>query len=213
MPLPYSALITARDVLDEDMSAQQIKPLIDNAEKTLEAIIQELTGIFEGAAGLDRQLIVRSHTEYVDYSDWQYSAARSKYWLRARQWPLVEISTSGFTIGTDDSVSNLILSSSRYQGGISYYAGYKRSKQALDDLTSESGLSAMTATPTDLPSDIRGAAIEAVLYLMFERRHGPGVQTKTMNPAIQTTTIQSPERDYLRRLVRDRIWHHRRLPV
>ena len=212
MALSYTALLTTTEVIAEDENFMQIDLSVANQLAALEGCIEEATGILEGAPGLDRRLIVREYTEYFVEADWEYDAGRDKYWVRAQNWPIIEIDTSGFTSGIEKGYqeANLLLYASSYEGAVTYRAGYKRSDQTLSTLTAE--ISGLTTAPGNLPSDIRGAAIEVVLYLFFERRHGPGVQTKVMNPAVQTTTIQAPDPRFIDRVIRGRLWHRRRLP-
>lgn len=178
------------------------------------AIISDVTAIIEGH--LDRRLIVRPYTIYATYEDWTYDPARALWWMHARQWPVVQVDTAGFTIGTttmgQDS-SDLLLSASRYQGAIVLYAGYRRSDQDLSGLQAQAGLSGLTTLPALLPADVRSAGIEACMYKLYERRHGPGTMTRQINPAIQSTTIQGPRTGYLQELVRERLGYLRRVPA
>ena len=214
MAVPYSALLLAQDVDDEGEFAFPFDITNTETLATVEAIIQEVTGIMEGAAGLSRNLVVREYTHYFQYSDWEYDNGREKYYVYAPQWPIVEIDTSGFTAGTSrdawQNEQNLILYTSRFSGAINYYAGYKRSEQILTDIQSE--LPNLGTLPDDIPYDIRNVAMNAVLNLFAERRFGPGQRSRILNPAVNTTTIQEPIIDYIRRIVRLRIPHHIKNP-
>lgn len=218
MAVPYSALLIADDISDEGEFAFPFDISDDNTLETVEALIQGVTGIMEGAAGLGRNLIVREYTHYFRYHDWDYDEARCMYFVRAPQWPVVEIETSGFTAGDSmhswQGESNLILYTSRFSGVINYFAGYKRAEQTLGNLTdggAGEGSLTLTTLPPDLPYDIRSKAINAVLKELAERRQGPGQRSRTLNPAIQTTTIQEVIHDYIRRVCRLDINHHRKL--
>ena len=214
MAVPYSALLIADDVSDEAERDFGFDITEANTLKVVESIIQEVTGILEGASGLGRNLIVRAYTHYFQYRDWRWDEARDLYYVMAPQWPVVEIDTSGFTSGaSSDSFQNeadMILNASRFSGVVTYYAGYKRPEQTLVGLQAESGLSAMGTLPSDLPYDLRNVALNAVLNNLAARRFGPGQRAVTMNPAVQTTTIQEPILDYVSQLVRERVYHHRK---
>lgn len=178
------------------------------------AIISDATAIIEGH--LDRRVIVRPYTIYANYTDWQYDAARALWWMYAPQWPVVEIDTTGFTVGRSSGSrepADLILYPSRYQGAIVLYAGYRRGDQDLAEIQAETGLSTLGTLPDLLPYDIRSAAIELAMYKLYERRHGPGTSTRQINPAIQSTTIQGPRMSYVEELLRDRLGYWRRVPV
>ena len=213
MPVPYSALLISDDISEEGEFAFPFDISDANTLQTVEAIIQGVTGIMEGAAGLNRNLIVREYTHYFRYHDWDYDPARQLYFVHAPQWPVVEIDTSGFTIGDSQhswqGENDLILYTSRFSGAINYYAGYKRAEQILTDL--QTPLPDLGTLPPDLPYDIRSKAINAVLKEFAERRQGPGQRSRTMNPAIQTTTVQEVIHDYIRRVCRLDINHHRKL--
>ena len=213
MSVPYSALITADDLAAEAQSAYSFDLTDANTLTTAEAIIQEVTAEIEGAAGLNRNLIVRQYTHYFTYKEWDYDQASDVYFVQAPQWPIVEIDTSGFSSATSkhawQNEANLITYTSRYSGSVNYYAGYKRSEQSLSDL--QTPLPNLGTAAGDLPYDIRNVAINGTLMLLAERRQGPGQRTKVMNPAVQTTTVQEPIIDYVRRLIKTRLYHHRRL--
>lgn len=216
MAVPYSALLLASDVTTELQSAFTSLNTGDaDTLKALEAMIQGVTGMVEGAAGLGRNLIVREYTHYVQHEDWDWDEARDRFFIRAPQWPVVEIDTSGFTIGTStrswQNEQDLILYTSRFSGLINYYAGYKRAEQTLVAL--QTPLPNLGTEPSDLPYDIREVALDAVLWKMAVRRHGPGTRTKTISPAVQTTTIEQPLLDYVRLITMERINHHKRFWV
>lgn len=179
-----------------------------------QAIISDVTAIIEGH--LDRRLIVRPYTIYANYEDWTYDPARALWWMYARQWPVVEVDTAAFTIGTSgegQDSNDLLLYPSPYQGAITYYAGYRRGDQDLSGLQAQTGLADLGTLPGALPYDVRSAAIEAAMYKLYERRHGPGTMTRQINPAIQSTTIQGPRTGYLQDLIRNRLGYLRRVPA
>lgn len=221
MAVPYTALVTPDDVQDLSEDSFEFDITDANTYKAVESIIQEVTNVFEGAAGLGRNLIVRQYTHYFNYHDWDYDPSRNLYYVRAPQWPVVQIDTSGFTAGSTresfQDESNIITHASKHSGAIVYYAGYKRTEQVLsgidqgNDLDEQPGLSLLTTSPNDLPEDIRGAAFNVILNYLAVRRFGPGQRSRTLNPAIQSTTIQEPIRDYAADICRKRINHHRKL--
>ena len=213
MAVPYSSLIIADDIDDEGLTPFNYDLTDANTLEAVEAIIQEVTAVLEGAVGLNRNLIVREYNHYFQYNEWEYDPAREKYFVPAPQWPIVEIDTSGFTSGISryswQNEADMILYTSPYSGVVNYYAGYKRSEQVLADL--QTPMPNLGTAATDLPYDIRNVCINGVMKLFAERRFGPGQRTRILNPAVQTTTIQEPIADYIRRMVKDRIYHHRRL--
>lgn len=213
MAVPYSALIIADDIEDEGLAPFNYDLTDANTLETVEAIIQEVTAVLEGAVGLNRNLIVREYSHYFQYDEWEYDAARALYFVAAPQWPIVEIDTSGFTSGISryswQNEADMILYTSPYSGVVNYYAGYKRSEQVLADL--QTSLPNLGTAPGDLPYDVRSVCINGVMKEFAERRGGPGQRTRIMNPAVQTTTVQEMISDYIRRMVKERIYHHRRL--
>lgn len=217
MAVLYSALITAANVDAEGQDAFDFDIADADTLSALENIINQVTSMIEGANGLNRQLITRQYTHYFNYGDWDYDQSRELWFVPAPQWPIVEIDTSGFTAGVSkesfQNEADLILYTSRFSGAVTYYAGYKRSEQVLSDFnaTDPPNLTDLATLPGDLPYDIRGVAINAALMMLAERRQGPGQRTKVMNPAVQTTTIQEPILDYIRRMVKERIHHHKKL--
>lgn len=214
----YTDLITINDLTLESEAFADFD-LADTGTRTAaQAIINEVTNLIEGARmGIDRPVVVRAHTIYTQYDDWTYDPARALWWMYAPAWPVVEIDTTGFTIGTSTNSregSDLLLYASRYSGAVTYYAGYRRSDQdELADLTGETGLASLGTLPGLIPAAIRDAAVAATMYLLFERRHGPGVLQRSLNPAVQQTIIAGPERDYLARMFMDRLGHLRRYAV
>lgn len=214
----YTDLLTIDDLTLESEAFAQFD-MGDTATRTAaQSIINQVTNLVEGARiGLDRPVIVRAHTVYAQYDDWTYDAARALWWMYAPAWPVVEIDTTGFTIGTSTHSregADLLLYASRYSGAITYYAGYRRSEHdELADLTGQTGLSSLGTLPGLLPAVIRDAAIAATMYLLYERRHGPGVLNRTFNTAVNTTTVSGPERDYLARMFAERLGHLRRYAV
>lgn len=213
MSVPYSALLIANDISLESESSFNFDLGDAGTLAAVEGIIQEVTAMLEGAAGLGRNLIVRQYTHYFQREDWDWDEARDVYYVYAPQWPVVEIDTSGFSAATSmlswQNEANLITYTSRFSGSVNYYAGYKRSEQSLSDL--QTPMPNLGTAPSDLPYDIRSVAINAVMMLFMERRMGPGQRTRTLNAAVQTTTIQEPILDYIRRIVKDRLYHHRKI--
>lgn len=217
MAVLYSSLITATDVDDEAEVAFDFDITDADTLLALENIINQISGMLEGANGLNRHLIVRKYEHYFNYNEWEYDNSRCLWYVPAPQWPVVEIDTSGFTSGISrysfQNEQDMILYTSRFSGLVTYYAGYKRSEQVLADFnaTDPPDLTDLATAPTDLPYDIRGVAINAALMMLSERRGGPGERTRILNPAVQTTTIQEAISDYVRRMVKERIHHHKRL--
>lgn len=213
----YTDLLTITDLQLESEQFAEFD-LSDTGTRTAaQAIINQVTSLIEGGhIGIDRPVVVRAHTIYTQYEDWTYDAARAKYWYQPPRWPVVEIDTTGFTIGSSTSSpegSDLILYASRYSGAITYYGGYRRIDQALVDLQAETGLDTLGTLPAIMPAVIRDCAIAATMHLLFERRHGPGVFNRTISMATASTTISGPDRDYLKRMFMDRLWHLRRMPA
>ena len=210
MAVPFNALLIADDVTREMQNAFSGYDSSDtNTILVVEGLIQEVTEIMEGL--LNRNLIVRKHQEYYNYCDWDASESRSKYYVVPSRYPIVEIDTSGFTIGRQkvSREDDIILYSTRYSGAIVYYAGYKRSEQVIGDLTAESELADLGTLPSNLPYDIRNVALSGVLHGLAERNQGPGQRSRTINPAIQSVTVTEPLRDYLQRIILERIPHRR----
>ena len=214
MSVPYTSLVVATDVDTEREDSSSLSLGDSSTLSAMESVIQAVTGSIEGAMGLDRKLIVRQYTQYISREEWEYDTVRELYYIRVPQWPIVQVDTSGFTTGIpsgDDEVK-LLLYTSRYEGAVTYYAGYRRSEQTLASLQGETGLSGLTTLPGALPYDIRDAAIDLVLYKMTERRQGPGTRTKNFNAAVGSSTITSLDPMYPKRVIKERIWHHKRLP-
>lgn len=213
----YTDLLTVNDLTLESEEFAEFDLSDTGTLTAARAIINEVTNLIEGGRmGIDRPVVVRAHTIYSNNADWTYDPARALYWMYAPRWPVVEVDTSGFTIGSSTHShegGDLLLYASAYRGAITYYAGYRRSDQDLSGLQAETGLSGLGTLPSELPAAVRDAAISAVMYLLTERRTGPGTLNRTINPALQTTTITGPERDYLGRMLRDRLGHLRRMAV
>ena len=210
MAVPFNAILTSDNVSDEmQNSFVGYDPTDPNTITTIENIIQEVTAIMEGI--LDRNIIVRKHERYVQYADWDYDKARDMYFVRIQETPVVEVDTSGFTIGRTATAreDDIVLYTSRFSGLVTYYSGYKRSEQVIGDLTSEAELTDLATLPGDVPYDIRNVALSGVLHALAERRFGPGQRSRTINPAVQSTTITEPLRDYLKRIIKERIPHHK----
>jgi hypothetical protein len=208
----YSDLITTSEFELESEDFADFDLADTGTLAALGAIISDVTAIIEGH--LDRRLIVRPYTIYANYEDWTYDPARALWWMYAPQWPAVEVDTAGVTIGRSMNAretGDILLYASRYQGAIVYYAGYRRSDQDLTELQAESGLSTLGTLPDALPYDLRSAAIEACMYKLYERRHGPGTSTRQINPAVQSTTIQGPRVSYLNELLMGRLGYLRRM--
>lgn len=214
MAVLYTSLITRDDLEDAFQDAFKVDFTDEDTQETIDDIINAVTGMMEGASGLGRNLIVRQYNHYFQSQDWDYDKGREKFFVRAPQWPVVEIDTSGFTTDASrdswQNESNLILYTSRYSGVINYYAGYKRQEQTLVALQGESDLANLDTLPGDLPHDIRSVAIDVIMKEWAERRQGPGQRTRVMNPAVQSTTIQEVIRDYMRMKVRDTLGHHKK---
>ena len=210
MALPYDALLTVDNVSRELQEAITGYDATEaNTRLVTENIIQEVTRIMEGL--LDRNLIVKKHERYFQYEDWDYDKGRNKYFVRSSDYPVVEIDTAGFTVGRSKHAreDDLILYTSRFSGLVTFYSGYKRSEQVIGDLTAEADLTDLGTLPGNLPYDIRNVALSGVLHALSERNQGPGQRSRTINPAIQSMTITEPLRDYLMRIINERIPHHK----
>lgn len=210
----YTDLITTTDFQLESEQFADFDLADSGTLSAAGAIISDVTRIIEGHLG--RRFIVRAYTIYANYEDWTYDPARALWWMCAPRWPVVEVDTTGITIGTSahaQEAGDLLLSASRYSGAIVLFAGYKRTEQTLVGLQAETGLSTLGTTPDNLPYDVRSAAIEAAMYKLYERRHGPGTSTRQINPAIQATTIQGPRVGYLEDLLHSRLGYLRRVPA
>ena len=217
MAVDYSSLLTADDVNEEAEDAFEFDLTDARSLATVENIIREITGMMEGLLG--RNIIVREYTHYFQYDDWMYDEARAVYVVRPTQWPVVEIDTTGFSAATSrdawQNEANLITYASRFSGAVNYYAGYRRDDQDLGNLqdggAGEGSLTDLGTLPGALPWDVRNVAMNLVLNAWAVRRFGPGQRTRILNPAVQSTTIQEPILEYARRLVSERIYHHRKL--
>jgi len=212
MAVPTTSLVLLTNVSTEFQSSSEVSFTDADTITTVEAIIQDITGMIEGGhVGIDRRVIVRQYTQYTKREDWTWDASRDKYVTRSEQWPIVEIDTSGITsdVSDEQTEANLFLSASRHQAAITYYAGYRRSEQTLADL--QTILPSLSVLPGKMPNEIRGAAIEGVIYKLFERRHGPGVSDKLLNPAIQQVVLQGVRPNHIEDMFRDRLHHLKRM--
>lgn len=212
MAVPTTSLVLLTNVSTEFQSSSEVSFTDADTITTIEAIIQDVTGMIEGGViGIDRRVVVRKYTQYTKREDWRWDPARDKYVTRSEQWPIVQIDTSSITAGATDEQTedNIFLSASRRQDAIVYYAGYKRSEQSLANL--QTILPSLSVLPSTMPFEVRGAAIEGVIYKLFERRHGPGVADKILNPAIQQVVLQGPRPTYLKEMFHDRMRHLKRL--
>jgi len=217
MSVPYSALLIADDVQTHSQEAFNFDLAESATLAVVESLIQEVTGMLEGAIGLNRNLITRQYSHYFQYVDWEYDPARALYYVPAPQWPVAEIDTASFTSGISrrsfQNEADMILYASPFSGVVVYYAGYRRPEQVLANFTAggagEGSLTGLATLPSEIPHDIRNVALNGVMMLLSERRGGPGQRTRVLNPAVQTTTIQETVSDYIRRMVKERIYHHR----
>ena len=217
MSVLYSALLIAQDVADHAEESFELDITETKTLAVVESLIGQVTGMLEGAIGLNRNLIARKYDHYFELEDWEYSSARTLWETTVNQYPVVEIDTAGFTAGISKHAFNneadRILYTSRHCGLIEYYAGYARTEQVLADFTDggtgQGSLTDLGTLPPTLPDDIRNVAINGVLMLLAERRQGPGQRTKTFNASVQTSIVQEPISDYIRRMVRERLSHHK----
>ena len=206
MALNYDAIMSVEDVQKE---LRDSVPGLDFSDATdllfIETIIGEVTRSIESI--LDRNIIVIQHRQYTQYSHWRYDNARGSYWVYADAMPIVEIDTAGFSSGKSNAsrLNDIITYSSGFSGAITYYSGWKRPEQTLSDLNAE--LPDLGTLPSNVPEDIRSVAIQGIMHRISERNHGPGMRSRTISPAVQTVTINSPMMNFLedavnRRLVR-----------
>lgn len=207
MAVSYKSLLTMDDVTRQMQDAfPGYNPSLANTILVLEGLIEEVTETMEGL--LHRNLIVQKHERYFQYDEWDFDEARDKYFVRVFG-PIVEIDTTGFTAAKSrhSLEDDIITYSSRFSGLVTYYAGYKRSEQVLGDFTGT--FPDLGTAPGNLPPDIKNVAISGVLHGLSERNMGPGQRERTINTAVQSITVREPLRDYLMRIVHERIPHRR----
>ncbi|WP_441001308.1 hypothetical protein [Fodinibius sp. SL11] len=133
--------------------------------------IQDVTGSIEEY--LDRKLIVRKHNIDIPSFKWANNNALDKQQYYPPQWPVVQVVTSGVDISND---SERFLSTAS-KSEVEFYAGYKRRDQNVgnddsDDISNEDGLSGLSETPENLPSDIRRVAVSLVMYELMRAKQG-----------------------------------------
>jgi len=207
MAVSYKSLLTMDDVTRQMQNAfPGYDPSLANTQLVVEGLIDEVSLIMDGL--LSRTLIVQKYETYFQFEDWDYDEARDSYFVRTL-FPIVEIDTSGFTAAKSrhSLEDDIITYSSRFSGLVNYYAGYKRSEQVLGDFTGT--FPDLGTLPGDLPGDVKNVAISGVLHALAERNLGPGQRERTINPAVQSTTVREPLRDYLMRIIKERIPHRR----
>ena len=206
MAVPYNAIVTRDDVEAEMRSSFPGYDASDaNTITFMESTIREVTSVMEGLLG--RNIIADKHEQYFQYENWDYDRARDRYFIRSN-WPVVEIDTTGFTPGKslNSRDNDIIVYTNRFSGLVTYYSGYKREDQTLSDFSS--ALPDLGTEPGNVPYDIRAVAIKGVLHRLAEQNQGPGQRSRTINPAVQSTTVTEPLRTFLMRIVKERIPHH-----
>ena len=141
--------------------------------------------------------------------------------MYTRQYPVVEIDTTGLSIYTKDHPDTprrvYASTATPTDNEFVYYAGYKRNGQILandlQDMTEPTTLSGLDILPDDCPDDLLSAICEAAL-LMLGRvaqnhvAHG-GVELEQVGVAV--TTASRLPRSEARAIFTERIPHYRHI--
>ena len=185
------------------------------------AVLQTLRAAQDAAemyAG--RRFFVHKITE--DWKTWENVNVGGERFqsMYTRQYPVVEIDTTGLSIYTKDhpDVPRRVYASTATptDNEFVYYAGYKRTDQnigALQAFTQPTDLSALGTLPDDCPDDLASAICEAAL-LMLGRvaqnhvAHG-GVELEQVGVAV--TTASRLPRSEARNIFVERIPHYRHI--
>ena len=161
--MAYTDLISLFELDRDALESLDVLDIMPAAEGAIADVTRRIESY------LDRELIVRKHTQAVTRWEWvanQYEAndvVDRTMLTFADHWPVLEAVTTGLEVGpkadrlkidTDDAEA----------GTYTYFAGYKRADQTLSGLQDESDLSNLSVTPDDLPTDIRRVAVRLTLH-------------------------------------------------
>ena len=186
--IEYTALCTLDDVTTQ--AGGKIGPIED--DQHIENAITEIYGVRDEAeAVLDRLLIVRKHSQYIETSDWVYEKGQWRCW--AEHYPVVEVKlpATGVT-----AAGEFFYTTQPIDYEIEYYAGYRRRDTDLTDLVNDHGLSDLTIEPPILPDLLRSLSIDGVLYYLERRTRGIATSTTTQlqqGGAIQQVAPVDPQ--------------------
>jgi len=206
MSVRYNDLIS--DAQLEEAALKSMAGLtIASNQVAIQEAIRDTTDRFESF--FDRFFIVRSFTQRIPINAWSYNRLLERYVAWASDKPIVEIKsivdTAGSTISgttvtreksSPNSSYNWFATSTPRDCRVTYFSGYKRSDQALADLTGtgpgQGGLTTLTVTPDDLPSDVRRKAIELAMLYMRRALDGTlGSSSRMQQVGSQVVTVNA----------------------
>lgn len=175
--LPYTALVSPNDLLNVDGISKIRLPLVGPAQEGLYSIMSDVSRQIETSdMGVGRFLAVRKHTFRIRRDLWYWDEEEGAYVAYARQWPVVQVLTSGVEIlvAPDDKEGASMLKASSPVYKVDVVTGYRREDQdiEIDDPNnqgylptgSEEALEGLTEQPPVLPGDIRRVALNLVIF-------------------------------------------------
>lgn len=191
--MAYDDLLTVGEVIQSSLSSSSA---VEDEPGVVQSSIQDVQGMIESY--LRQPVMIHKRTQGVLAHEWMSDELpddhRWRIWAEAR--PVVEIdSPSEVSIRYDNEQ---LVRDQAENGTIDYFAGWKRSDQALSNLPtgSNEALDGLTTEPPTLPQDIRKAAIKLVLFDMGELVHDTGFTETTTNTPGGTMTIRGPEQGF-----------------
>lgn len=194
--LPYTALVSASDVVAESIGSVDLKQDDPNFDQYLNRAIAAATDAIESR--LNRKFITRAYTSLVKRGRWRYNSVNSRYAAWSPAWPIVEIETTTVTIGNAEGRDGgLFLTTAPGDLQIDYFAGYRRNGQALEQLQQETALADLTVEPEQLPSEVHGACIDIALYLIARRAKGPGESTRNLTVGGATVSVTRSDQRFI----------------
>lgn len=222
--LPYTALITpaalqgrALDSLALNLSTDSNGDPVDpEGWEAAVLAIEDAGGALQDALGRS-QLIARKVEEYFPARLWQPGVKPGRYYVWTGAWPAFEVEDTAevdYSVeaarGADASLRRLF-APVRSDAEVTYYAGYRRKDQTLEDVQAE--VPGVTKEPPVLPAAIRAACVELVLHRLFQaenKQYGTG-QTR-QNIGGQNVTVSSTDTEFTRRTLK-RLHSHKKLSL
>jgi len=171
MPTEPTDLLT---VLEVQATAQGASDdVTDNPDEVVESAIRDVQGMVESY--LDMPLLAHKRTERLERHNWtRDQTAGGQEWLAwADHQPIIEV-VSPEGVGQ--------LAGRRFVNGrpeacrIRYFAGYRRSDQTSGE--QQGRFTDLNTEPQQLPSDIRRAAMELVIFVIERAGQVPGIRDR-----------------------------------
>jgi hypothetical protein len=183
-----------------------------------------VTSIIETA--YDRLFIVRSYTQRVPIGAWAYHRLLDTWVAEIRETPAVEIESvdaSGMTVSLAESRpghgKDWFTTDEPQDVIITFFSGHRRPDEVVSgatgsqiNLTSETGLSGLTVTPSLIPGDVQRLAIDLGTEMLRSSAEGTrGMQRRIQNVGSQMATIEAVDTGYQDRILKRLRPKYRRL--